>query len=563
MSPNSHSRRRKRTTLHLLRVLMFVFVIVLIRSHHLNCKRPVEEVSVEVDRLREYFPRAASLGDSKSARGRQVLSDGNESLGYILQTSPASDSLIGFCGPTNALIAFSSEDQIIAIDILASGDTDEHVEQVMHDPEFRKAFIGATWGEEESLRNVDAVSGATLTSRTIQQGVIARISGTQPSLKFPDPIDVASVTRVFPNAASVVRDNLLLGVWQVFDSAKSQIGVIIRTSSVAENIIGYQGPTDTLIGIDREGKIAGIFIGKSYDNEPYVGYVRDDEYFASLFTNIAATEFAASELTGKIEGVSGATMTSVAVADGILLATKRYVDELAKPVDETPSWPWSLRDAGTVAVIMAGCVIGMTRLRGDKRFRTALTVLTIVYLGLINGDMISQAMLVGWAKNSVPWKNAGGLVALSIAAFVVPITTRRNIYCTHLCPHGAAQSMLKNRLPWKLKLSKTLRLKLKCIPYVLLAWCILVAIKDLPFSLVDIEPFDAWVIGVGGFTTVAIAAVGLIGSLFVPMAYCRFGCPTGTLLNYLRFNARSDEWSQRDWLAIGLVGLAILLSIDV
>ena len=71
------------------------------------------------------------------------------------------------------------------------------------------------------------------------------------------------------------------------------------------------------------------------------------------------------------------------------------------------------------------------------------------------------------------------------------------------------------------------------------------------FSLVDVEPFDAWVFQVAGWATISIAVVGLVASLFIPMAYCRYGCPTGALLNFLRLNANSDRWTRGDWIATG------------
>jgi polyferredoxin len=77
--------------------------------------------------------------------------------------------------------------------------------------------------------------------------------------------------------------------------------------------------------------------------------------------------------------------------------------------------------------------------------------------------------------------------------------------------------------------------------------------------LVDIEPFDAYLFPVAGWATITIALVGLAASLFVPMAYCRYGCPTGALLQFLRFNAASDRWSSRDWVAATYTGLAAVL----
>ena len=146
---------------------------------------------------------------------------------------------------------------------------------------------------------------------------------------------------------------------------------------------------------------------------------------------------------------------------------------------------------------------------------------------------------------------------LTMAAFLVPMTTRRNAYCSHLCPHGAVQDLLKNRLPWQIRLSRHWNAILKCIPALLLFWCVLVVMAKMSFSLVDIEPFDAWVYRIAGGATIAVAVIGLVASLFVPMAYCRYGCPTGALLGFFRFNSRSDRWSRRDWFAVGLAALAL------
>ena len=36
-------------------------------------------------------------------------------------------------------------------------------------------------------------------------------------------------------------------------------------------------------------------------------------------------------------------------------------------------------------------------------------VFLVVYLGFVNGGLISQAMFVGWSKNGIPWLAAAGL----------------------------------------------------------------------------------------------------------------------------------------------------------
>jgi polyferredoxin len=96
----------------------------------------------------------------------------------------------------------------------------------------------------------------------------------------------------------------------------------------------------------------------------------------------------------------------------------------------------------TLAIITFGVVMGLTRLRGIAWLRIGFQVLLIGYLGLTSGELLSLAMFVGWGQSGVPWQNALGLVALAAAAIALPIAKGTNIYCSHLCPHGAAQQLL-------------------------------------------------------------------------------------------------------------------------
>ena len=82
----------------------------------------------------------------------------------------------------------------------------------------------------------------------------------------------------------------------------------------------------------------------------------------------------------------------------------------------------------------------------------------------------------------------------------------------------------------------------------------------LPIDLAHIEPFDAYLLTSAGIATIVIAIVGLVASLFVPMAYCHYGCPTGALLEFLRGRGKSDRFCRRDVAAALLVALAAILS---
>lgn len=252
-------------------------------------------------------------------------------------------------------------------------------------------------------------------------------------------------------------------------------------------------------------------------------------------------------------------MTSMSMAYGLARAAKAARD--SRPAATPPAWTIATRDWGTAAVVLGGLLLALTRWRGQRWIRVGFQLLLIGYLGLVNGDMVSQSLLVGWAQNGVAWRLAPGLVLLVAVAILTPLFTRRQVYCHHLCPHGAAQQLIKNVVPrrWKLTRGGPLWLPrlLALLPWALLAWVVIVALQHRGFNLAAIEPFDAYMWRVAGGATLAVAAGGLCLSLWVPLAYCRFGCPTGALLNYLRLQGPGDRLGRRDLAALALLALAV------
>jgi polyferredoxin len=181
----------------------------------------------------------------------------------------------------------------------------------------------------------------------------------------------------------------------------------------------------------------------------------------------------------------------------------------------------------------------------------------IVWLGWINADFVSQAQLAGWTLHGIPWDRAMGQLILTIATFAVPLFRGTNVYCSHVCPHGALQQVVRNRIPWQLKLSARASRVLKMLPVGLLLLVLAGAFGLISLRPVDLEPFDAWAWGIAGTATVTIAVVGLTFSLIVPMGYCRFGCPTGSLLDWL--STRSDRWSAADTFSVILLCVSLAL----
>jgi Na+-translocating ferredoxin:NAD+ oxidoreductase RnfG subunit len=551
---------------HFLRVAILFGILVVIHLQHdrvLLSQKSRSLANNPISCVADFFPTAARWGDAEKHGGLQILSADGQLLGYAIQTAPESDPYLGFSGPSNLIVALDATDRIRGVGVLGSRDTRDHVDLIRNDRSFLRSWTGLTWQEAALRSDVDGVSGATLTSYAMLQGLQKRLGATQLSPKFPKAIELSDIQAFFPNAKRFAPHRSVDGLFDVYDESSQMLGGILRTSPAADEIIGYQGPTETRLAIALDGSIVGIAITDSYDNEPYVGYVRGDAWFAKILKKYSIEQWSTIDIEKeRIEGVSGATMTSVAVANGVQAAAKVYESQMrsvrAIQADRVAG-VW--RGIGTIVIIVMGLILGLTSLRGKPRVRVAFQILVIVYLGLVNGDLISIAMLNGWAQSGIPWQNAMGLVALTTAAVVLPITARTNVYCSHLCPHGAVQQLLPRRWKSKSPISSWLARSLSWIRPLLFVWIVLVSFLHLPFSLVDIEPFDAYSWRAAAWPTVLVAVLGIVASLKIPMAYCRYGCATGALLQYLRRNSRSDRWSRADLFAFACLAIGVFLYI--
>ena len=562
MNP-ANTRRNLR---HLCRFGALALIIWLVNCSHQDflLQMQARNHAFEPTKILPAYPGAVSMEEDKDAPGvYQVLDQDGKEITRLTQTSPAGDTAIGFSGPTNLLVALDKDDKVTSVSIRSSLDTADHVDAITEEPAFFQQFEGKTPGELAKGMEVDAVSGATLTCLAITDALALRFGGSATTSRFPQPIELEEAKKYFPDCAGLEPSENYPSLLDVLDANGNLLGRIGRTSPHADQVIGYQGPVDTLLAVDKEGKLSGMEARSSFENQPYADYPNDDAYFSSLFKGRTIPELSKMDLIEEeVEGVSGATMTSMAMAEGIVKTTAAWEQELAEAQQKEarPLVNWRLRDTGSLAVLLLAGFVAFTKKGKNKKIRLIHQILLVGYLGLINGDILSQALFSGWAQSGVPWQRAPALALLSLAAILVPLATGKPFYCHQLCPHGAAQQWMGKIRKKPVHLPARWSKALEFIPMALLGFVLVVAFHKYEFPLAMLEPFDAYVWKVAGAATITIALAGLAASAFIPMAYCRFGCPTGALLKLFESRAHDQRWGSRDYLAFGLLGLAIILS---
>ena len=549
--------------MHCVRVLLVFSLALALRfsSEQRSLKfSPTEgEVrSIAIDDVLPLLPTAIDLGEPDAQGIQSVLDAEGETIAHVLQTSPQADSVIGYRGPSNTVIVL--RDGIVAdVRVANSEDTPDHAQAVMQDAALAAQFEGWAINRANPAWEVDGTSGATLTSLAVADAVALRLLDESEgprtgSLKFPDEFDQRDLLDVFGSDAKLRPVGKGPSAEVIVEHNNGQkTGKLIRTGPLVDTIAGYQGPSEITLAVDDTGSVLGMALRRTYDNEPYVDYVREESYFWETFIGKTLDELAAFDPQASgVEGVSGATMTSLTVADTVVAAAIEYKAREQRKIDaeiaaqQRKRIRWTWHDFGTGLVLVFAIAIGMTRLRSIRWLRTTWLIVLVVYFGLMTGNLVSQAILMGWSSSGIAWKLAPGLAAVLLIALTFPATSKTNLYCSHVCPHGAIQQLLIRRLPWRLRPGKRTSRTMSYVPGTLLVAAFIVSLIGLGWNLANWEPFNAYIWYISGTASIALAIGSLIVSAMLPMAYCRFGCPTGRLLDYLRFNAASGSLTFAD-----------------
>jgi uncharacterized protein with FMN-binding domain len=399
MQPSARPKRLVPWLLRVFRLLVFVGIVWSIhrKTEWLAAQR---DNTVTLEMARQLFPEAARLGPVDPATGFvDVLGPDGTNVGTAGKTLPQSQRITGYSGPHDLLIGRKPDGILHDVKLLRSRDTPEHVEMVQESAAF--------WQQLRTIpADVDAVSGASLTSHSMVESVRHRLNQQPeagPSKLFPEEPTLEQMRRLFPTATSAVLENGRYAVRQ----AESLLGYVWRTSPESEKVSGYRGPTDVLVALDpTETTVLGIALGKTYDNTSYVDVVRDDRGYLALFKGRTVETLANLDYEKEgIEGVSGSTLTSYAVAESLkkrcqaALTQKTAVETTAAP---TVAWKW--QDGITILFLLGSTVMAFSSWRGKPWLRRSWQVILAGGFVFLTGSFLNLALFVGWAQHGVPWR---------------------------------------------------------------------------------------------------------------------------------------------------------------
>lgn len=273
----------------------------------------------------------------------------NRKIGMVLKITTQ-----GYGGPIEMMVGIDTLKQITGIEISPRQETPGLGDRVKEDW-FKNQFIGRS-ADDLVLKSeggtIDAVTGATISSRAVVAELRAAINRSSPLLaEVPAEtigaaqpvIESTAVTRKRPTYSTlsaaekeklhtalpeatnfqVVEDAT---VWRGFNKHDSLCGIVFKVAPQ-----GYLGPIETWVGVGRNRAIKGMVIATPAEGlKETAGLgarVREKE-FLDQFTGTTLATIGLKADGGTIDAVSGATISSKAVVDGVRTGIEQYSKHL-------------------------------------------------------------------------------------------------------------------------------------------------------------------------------------------------------------------------------------------
>jgi len=398
--------------------------------------------------------------------------------------------------------------------------------------------------------------------------------------------------RVFPSAEIITPLNGKAPAYSV-RSDKKNLGYAFTTNELAP-ISAYSGkPINTVVALGEDGLIKAVEI--LHHEEPILVLGLSDadmKAFVDQFVGKKTTDRIRVGAHGRegyvgIDGISGATITTMVLTSSVNKSVHRVAQAYGIPRSNTPAMPgmaetstlmlseeipawqfmWEDRAFELIVVSLALLLLLAILFFQDwlvehtvlfHRLRVSYLLFTVFFIGYYCSAQLSVINLLAFFHSiggGFSWDTLlmAPVVFLLWAFVAISILLwGRGVYCGWLCPFGAAQdliSKLANRLGFEgYRIPPRVHERLWAIKYFILIALVGLSLDSMvnAAKLAEVEPFKTtFILHFMREPIFVIYAVGLLAlSAVNSKFYCKYLCPLGAGLSFVtRF--RIFEWLRR------------------
>lgn len=301
--------------------------------------------------------------------------------------------------------------------------------------------------------------------------------------------------------------------------------VVVNTTELCKDVDGYAGPVPMQIKI-KDGKVTDI---EALPNDETPDFFDEARVIVAKWKDKSLDEAAVLN----VDVVTGATFSSNAIIKNVRAGLAYAAENLGGDDELSAAFQGGNMDMsaksiiGLIVVLMAAVIPFFFK---NKIWRTIQMLLNVGILGFWCGSFLNYTFFLHALSNGLDLWAAIIPIIMLVTAFVYPLFGKKGWYCANVCPFGSLQDLAGKASKKKLRLSKGTLNFLNWFRRILWVVLMLLMVAGLWFDWMNYELFTAFIFNAASWVVIAVAVVCLLLSIFIPRPYCRFVCPTGSLM---------------------------------
>lgn len=295
-----------------------------------NLLKQLSYVLPNAKSFKEVIPDSLWIGyDDSLAAGQKV--------GIVFKVGPS-----GYAGPIPILVGYGTDSLVKKIYIASAAEGLKETPGLglkITEKKFKDQFNNKSYNEIKLTKDggtINAITAATISSNAVVNGIRSGIerykkyllTDTVQLVPADSTIDTLLVRRfisLLPNAIkfqNVIKDS----VWLGYNKENNLVGIVFKTAPR-----GYGGLIPIYVGYGNDKTIKNIYISppeEGLEETAGIGTKILDEKFIKQFENKKLTDLKLTVNGGHIQAITGATISSEAVLNGIREGILRYAKYL-------------------------------------------------------------------------------------------------------------------------------------------------------------------------------------------------------------------------------------------